>query len=181
MNRLAVALVLCSSFLGFMSGQAPQPAPMAPCAVAVYFSPRGGAQTAILHEIDCATSEIKVQAYSFTSRPIADALIAAKLRGVHVEVCADDSNKNPDTSIADELVSSGIAVFLDGKHAISHSKVIVIDKRLTITGSFNWSQAAEKSNLENLLVIGSPGIAKKYLDNFTAHKSHCVKLEVELP
>ena len=153
--------------------QVSKPVPMSPCSVAVFFSPHGGAQDTIVHEIDCAESEIKVQAYSFTSRPIADALIAAKKRGVAIEVCADDSNKNPSTSVTDELAASGISVRLDARHAISHSKVIIVDRKLVLTGSFNWTQAAERSNLENLVLIGSVEVAKKYLDNFESHKTHC--------
>jgi phosphatidylserine/phosphatidylglycerophosphate/cardiolipin synthase-like enzyme len=173
MRQLLLGLAMSVALLG----QAPAPVPMPHCSV--YFSPRGGAQAAILHQIELSEVEIKIQAYSFTSRPIAEALIDARRRGVKVEVCADDSNKNPDTSITDELVDGGVSVFLDTKHAISHSKVMVIDRRTVISGSFNFSRAAESSNLENLLVIMSPDLARQYLANYAKHREHCTQLVTE--
>ena len=158
----------------------PKPIPLEPCSIRVLFSPRGGITDQIVSEIDCATSEIYVQAYSFTSRSIADALIKAKARGLRIEVCADDSNKNPDTSVCDELSDARIEVWLDAKHAIAHSKVIVIDGALVICGSFNWTQAAERSNSENCLFIQSKTIALQYRNNFIDHRAHSTRLERSL-
>src|SRR5262245_33829069 len=103
--------------IGF--SQTPRPIPM-DATIEVLFSPNGGITDRIVQEIECAHTSIRVQAYSFTSRPIATALIAAHKRGVAVEVCADDSNKNPDTSICDDLVDAGIPVHLDSSHPIAH-------------------------------------------------------------
>jgi phosphatidylserine/phosphatidylglycerophosphate/cardiolipin synthase-like enzyme len=55
-----------------------------PARVAVYFSPNGGATDAVVREVNAATTQILVQAYSFTSAPIAKALVDAHKRGVHV-------------------------------------------------------------------------------------------------
>lgn len=175
MNRVVSnAIYIC---ILLVASDVPRPAPMdKPIGVDVLFSPRGGVTNRIVEEIKCAERGIIVQAYSFTSRPIADALIGARYRGVDVEVCADDSNKNPDTSVVDELADEGVRVYLDGRHAISHSKVIVIDGSLTITGSFNWSKSAEFSNLENCLFIKSDVLAEEYTKNFLSHRSHCVQL-----
>ena len=176
---VAAMAVVCGLALA-QPPKAPKPIPMpgqVACTATVFFSPRGGCTDAVVREIDKANSEIKVQAYSFTSKPIADALIAAQKRGVKVDVCADDSNKNPDTSIVDELAAAGVTVRLDAKHAISHSKTMVIDGKTVLTGSFNWTAAAEKSNLENLVLIQSDVVAKQYLDNWKAHSAHAVPLE----
>jgi phosphatidylserine/phosphatidylglycerophosphate/cardiolipin synthase-like enzyme len=51
--------------------------------------------------------------------------------------------------------------------AIAHNKVMVIDSRTVITGSFNFTKAAEESNAENLLVIDDAELAKKYTQNWT--------------
>jgi phosphatidylserine/phosphatidylglycerophosphate/cardiolipin synthase-like enzyme len=51
------------------------------------------------------------------------------------------------------LVAAGIAVFLDNRHVWAHDKVMILDGKIVITGSYNWTVAAEKSNSENLLVI----------------------------
>jgi phosphatidylserine/phosphatidylglycerophosphate/cardiolipin synthase-like enzyme len=140
--------------------------------IRAYFSPRGGCEEAIVAAIDDAKATIRVQAYSFTSRPIEAALAKAKGRGVDVRVALDDSNRNPATSQADELAAAGVLVLLDGSHPIAHSKTLVIDEHIVITGSYNLSAAA-RSNLENLLVIDDKTTAGRYLENWGQHAAHC--------
>jgi phosphatidylserine/phosphatidylglycerophosphate/cardiolipin synthase-like enzyme len=65
-----------------------------------------------------------------------------------------------------------IPTFIDARHAIAHNKIIIIDKTTTITGSFNFTKAAQERNAENLLIIRSREIAQAYLDNWYIHKEH---------
>lgn len=58
------------------------------------------------------------------------------------------------------------------ERAIAHNKVMIIDDRIVITGSFNFTKAAEEKNAENLLIIDSPALAAKYVANFEAHRKH---------
>ena len=138
----------------------------------VYFSPHGGDTEAIVKEIGKAKSEVLVQAYSFTSKDIAKALIDAQKRGIHVEVILDRSNRSAKYSAADFTAHMGIPTYIDAEHAIAHNKVMIIDKETLITGSFNFTKAAEEKNAENLLIIKSKGLAKAYLDNWYQHKKH---------
>ena len=140
--------------------------------VQVYFSPHGGCTEAIIKQIDNAKSEILVQAYSFTSTPIAKALLEAYKRNVRVEVILDKSQKSQNYSSATFLANSKIPTFIDSNHAIAHNKVMIIDKNTVITGSFNFTKAAESKNAENLLIINSPEIAKLYIENWKNHKDH---------
>ncbi|MCX5815202.1 MAG: phospholipase D family protein [Proteobacteria bacterium] len=148
----------------------------------VYFSPNGGCTDAIVKEIDNATMEVLVQAYSFTSAPIAHALVNAKKRAVNVEVVVDRSQKKEPKkqgasyTSATFLANMRIPTYIDSTHAIAHNKIIIIDKQTVITGSFNFSKAAEESNAENLLIIRNPELAAIYLDNFLKHKAHSEKL-----
>jgi len=137
----------------------------------VYFSPHGGCTDAIVKEISKAKSEILVQAYSFTSKEIAKALVDAHKRGVYVETILDKSNKSRKYSAADFTFNMGIPTFIDAQHAIAHNKIMVIDKETIITGSFNFTKAAEK-NAENLLILKSKELAKQYIDNWNKHKAH---------
>ena len=82
------------------------------------------------------------------------------------------SQKTAQYSEADFLVNMGIPTLIDAKHAIAHNKIIVIDGATVITGSFNFSKAAEESNAENLLVIRDKGLADKYTANWQAHAQH---------
>jgi len=138
----------------------------------VYFSPNGGCTEAIVRGIDQAKSELLVQAYSFTSQPIAKALIAAYKRGVKVQVIMDKSQKSEKYTSAAFLANSGVPTFIDSGHAIAHNKIIIIDRETIITGSFNFTKAAEEKNAENLLIIKSKELAKLYIDNWNKHRGH---------
>ncbi|MGO8753569.1 MAG: phospholipase D family protein [Thermoguttaceae bacterium] len=140
--------------------------------VEVYFSPRGGCTDAVVRELSAAKTSVLVQAYSFTSARIAKALLDAHKRGVAVQVILDKSQRTEKYSEADFLVNVGIRVQIDAQHAIAHSKVMVIDGATVISGSFNFTKAAEASNAENLLVIHSPELAAKYVSNWKVHADH---------
>ncbi len=138
----------------------------------VYFSPRGGCTEAIIREIDRAKAEILVQAYSFTSQPIAKALLSAHKRGVKVEAILDKSQRSKRYTSASFLANVGIPTFIDPGHAIAHNKIMIIARSLVITGSFNFTKAAEEKNAENVLVIRSKDLARAYLGNWYKHKEH---------
>lgn len=144
-----------------------------PFSAAVYHSPKGGCTEAIIREIQKARREVLIQAYSFTSEPICRALVEAKGRGVHVEILLDKSNQQQTYTELGHLLEQGMAPHIDALHAIAHNKVMIIDRKVVITGSFNFTRQAELENAENLLVIrGNPDLVRSYLDNFKAHKAH---------
>jgi len=171
---LLILLTLCLEHgaVLFWPSSAPA-ADVTPARVAVYFSPNGGATDAVVRAIHDAKQQILVQAYSFTSAPIAQALVEAHKRGVKVLAVLDKSNVTQNYSAATFLVNAGIPTRIDAEHAIAHSKVMVIDSATVITGSFNFSKAAEENNVENLLVINeAPALVHAYTENIQAHAAH---------
>lgn len=146
--------------------------PFHPSSVEVYFSPKGGATDACVAAIAAAKKSISVQAYSFTSAPIAGALVDARKRGVAIAVILDKSQRTEKYSEADFVAHAGIPTFIDARHAIAHNKIIIIDGVVVLTGSFNFTKAAEQNNAENLLVIHDPKLAARYLANWEEHKAH---------
>jgi phosphatidylserine/phosphatidylglycerophosphate/cardiolipin synthase-like enzyme len=143
--------------------------------IQVYFSPNGGCTDAILSQINQAKTEILLQAYSFTSKPIAQGLIRAQKRGVRITAVLDKSNRRQKYSAATFLKNVGIPVFIDDKHAIAHNKIMIIDNRVVITGSFNFTMAAENKNAENLVILdGLPDLTRAYQENFQKHLRHSV-------
>jgi phosphatidylserine/phosphatidylglycerophosphate/cardiolipin synthase-like enzyme len=140
--------------------------------IEVYFSPKGGCTEAVVKELAAAKATVLVQAYSFTSAPIAKALVDAHKRGVKVEVILDKSQKGEKYTSADFVLHAGIPIKIDAKHPIAHNKVMVIDSATVITGSFNFTKAAEEGNAENLLVIRGPDLAAKYTANWKVHEAH---------
>lgn len=168
LKPLLIALILIATALPLSAEQLRSTG-----TVDVYFSPNGGATTAIVRELDSAKTEILVQAYSFTSKPIAKALIDAKKRGVKVEVVLDKSQRRERYTSADFVAHAGIPTYIDDRHAIAHNKIMIIDRRTLITGSFNFTKAAEEKNAENLLVLkGNPALLERYLRSFEEHKGH---------
>ena len=142
--------------------------------IASYFSPKGGCTDAIVAEIRLARREVLVQAYSFSSKLIAQALIDAAERGVAVRILLDRSNEKESYSEIGDLKQYQIELLIDASHAIAHNKIIVIDGRTLLTGSFNFTRQAEHENAENLLVLkGHNELVERYRKNFFVHHQHC--------
>ncbi len=185
MKRLpAAALVLAATLVSFGNMALAEP-PLrigAQGSVQVAFTPGDAAGTLVVEAIRAAKRQVLVQTYSFTHRAIADALVEAARRGVDVRVLADPQQANIlKTSLVDELAAAGVPVWLDGEHAAAHNKVMVIDAGLpgaaVITGSFNFTHAAQYRNAENLLVLrGNPLLAEAYAANWRRHRIHSLPL-----
>lgn len=138
-----------------------------------YFSPKGGCTEAIVGTLNSAKSTVLVQAYSFTSQAIAKAIVDAHKRGVDVHVILDKSQKSERYTSATFLVNEGIPTYIDAAHRIAHNKVIIIDGKTVITGSFNFTKSAEEGNAENLLVISNDrDLAQRYTSNWKEHLGH---------
>lgn len=141
--------------------------------VSIYFSPDGGCTDAIVRELAAARQHVLVQAYAFTSAPIAKALLDAQKRGVDVQVLLDKSNVTAQYSSATFLTNAAIPVAIDSQHAIAHNKVILIDDATVVTGSFNFTKAAEHANAENLVILkDAPELVQHYRQNWLAHAAH---------
>jgi phosphatidylserine/phosphatidylglycerophosphate/cardiolipin synthase-like enzyme len=144
-----------------------------PESVSVCFSPKGGCTDTIVRELKAARREVLVLAYSFSSKPIAEALVEAKMRGLRVEIVLDRSNETETYSDLKFFVEQGLAPLIDSHHAIAHNKVMVLDGHTIITGSFNFTHQAEQENAENLMVLkGHSELAAAYRKDFEAHKAH---------
>ena len=126
------------------------------------FSPKGASLQVILGGIAGAKESILVAAYSFTSKPVSEALLAAHKRGVKVAVLADQKGNSKYTAV-NFLANHKIPVRLNGRYAIMHHKFMVIDGTTIQLGSFNYSAAAVDKNAENVLLLKDvPGIAAQY-------------------
>ena len=172
MKRNATFLVIASLiFWTFLSSSITLPQETPPT-WQVYFSPKGGCTDAIVKELNKAQKTVLLQAFSFTSAPIAKAILNAHKRGVKVEVILDKSQRTEKYSSATFFYNSGIPVKIDSQHAIAHNKVMIIDGETVITGSFNFTKAAEENNAENLLVIRDRKLAERYIKNWQEHDKH---------
>lgn len=173
--RLALALALAACL-----------APIAPAAarpardlaqVAVAFTPGDDIAGLIRKRIDLARSSVQVQAYLFTDRGVANALLAARKRGVTVEVIGDAAQHEAgNVRYLAALERAGARVYLNTRHAASHNKIVIVDGdakgAAVITGSYNFTQAAQFRNAENVVVIsGNRAITDRFVANFALHRS----------
>ena len=146
------------------------------------FTPGDDAAGLIVRTINHAASQVLVQAFSFTHRNIADALIRAHRRGVDVQVIADQEQTDAiDSSAMQSLVAADVPVFTDADHSAAHNKVIIIDRNgaepALITGSFNFTFAAQNRNAENVLVLrDNPDLARAFFANWQQHRKHAIAI-----
>lgn len=173
---LFVFTILCGCAAVHTGANGPRPA-QAPAVVeddiSAYFSPGGGAMAAILLELHQAQRSIDVNAYLITAPEIADALKAAAKRGVKVRIILDKNGIGGRYSSAAYFSDGSVPVWRDGKHKDAHNKVMLIDGRTIITGSFNFTDQSEDTNAENVLIIrNKPKLFTAYEADFEKHLSH---------
>ena len=172
-NRLPACLLTAVVSVVLTTAFAAEPAAsVKDAAVQVYFSPFGGAQDAIVNTIAKANSSVLVQAYSFGSLPIAQALIDAHKRGVRVQVLLDPSHAEDKKNLGDFIARAGIPVKIDAAHAKAHNKIMVIDEEIVITGSYNFHPSSEDKVAENLVIVTSKDLAAAYVKNWQQHAEH---------
>jgi phospholipase D len=144
-------------------------------AYTVCFTPGGSCTNQIVTAINHATRTLNIQAYGFTSAPIAKAILAAQKRKVKIAVLLDKSNVSSKYSIITMLNNHNIPFLIDNKPAIAHNKVMIIDagtpQATVITGSFNFTQSAQSRNAENVIIIHSQPLANQYLANFNKRRA----------
>ena len=117
--------------------------------------------------------------YTATNVAIFQSLIAAKRRGLDVQIVADAYCSTLPGSQIHTAAAAGIPTWIDAHEKIQHNKVLVLDGSITFTGSFNLSTPAETRNAENLLRIEDSHVASLYEANFNFHKSHSTQLQTK--
>jgi len=171
--KFFMSLLICGlGFVGLPVHSKSNSDDMAAEVLGVYFTPPANAAAAIVKAIDASEREVLVQAYGFTHNAIAQALVRAQERGVKVRVLLDKKSQTSNHYVIGVLQDADIAVRQDGKHAIAHNKVMVIDQELVITGSFNFTNSAETRNAENVLILKSPDLALQYRLQWQNHWAH---------
>jgi phosphatidylserine/phosphatidylglycerophosphate/cardiolipin synthase-like enzyme len=134
--------------------------------VEVYFSPQDGVAKHVLERLAAARRSIHFMAFSYTADAIADAMVAKVKAGLVVRGVFESQNAGGSGADFTRLKQGGVDVLEDGNCYILHHKVIVIDERTVITGSYNFTSSAERDNDENLVIVDDPALARAYLEEF---------------
>lgn len=177
-NWLAAGLLFisCSAFAFVLGGKSE--AMPATGTIEVAFTPGGDAAGLVVGAIGQARRQILVQAFSFTHEGIASALIAAHKRGVDVKLIVDrEQTERMERGKVPLMAAAGVPVWIDGEHQSAHNKVMVIDAGMPaavlVTGSYNFTNAAQYKNAENLLLLrGNEKLIRLYRDNWNVHLAH---------
>lgn len=130
------------------------------------FSPRGGTEAAIVKAIDAARSEVDLAMFTFTSGNIMEAMKRAAARGVRVKLMLFAGQKFP---FFQEAKTSRMELrFKEGRleKGQMHNKFAVLDGKLLINGSYNWTATAENSNTENTIFTTEPEYVNAYQAEF---------------
>jgi phosphatidylserine/phosphatidylglycerophosphate/cardiolipin synthase-like enzyme len=120
----------------------------------------------IVNLLDSAEKYVHVAIYSFTLDSLGDALIRARDRGVDVKVVVEREQAEVEGSEYGRLLKAGVDVRLDGNKYLMHHKFMVVDGKIVVTGSYNWSYGAEENNDENMIVVSNPDVARLYEKEF---------------
>ena len=180
LRPLVAAIALAAIGSAHTQSAAPPEHPAAGT-VQVAFPPWDDAEALVVAAIADARHEILVQAFSFTSGAVARALIAAKRRGVDVQVTADrEQTFGGEFTRIPELAAAGIPVWLEVRYAAAHSKVMIIDAGtpapLLITGSYNWTWSAQRRNAENLLIVRrNEALTREYRGNWERRRHDALR------
>jgi phosphatidylserine/phosphatidylglycerophosphate/cardiolipin synthase-like enzyme len=171
--------------LGATSGALPHPARSgarlefpAGATYEVIFSPSMQAEQAIIRFIRDAQVSVHVAAYAFTSRPIAQALLDARARGLDVRVVVDKSQASGKHSAATFLANRTVSVRVDSEYQLQHQKVVIVDGVSVETGSYNFTVSARDRNSENVIIIrNAPELAARYEVNWVRMWEESVVME----
>jgi phosphatidylserine/phosphatidylglycerophosphate/cardiolipin synthase-like enzyme len=147
------------------------------------FTPGDAIDVRLADLIDGAEREVLVNAFSFTNRKIARALAAAHARGARVEIVADRMQTLQQSgSAVRDLARRGVPVWLDGNFAAAHNKVMIVDAATphatVVTGSYNYTTAAQTRNAENVLIVRhDAALALQYRANFLRLRDRAARFD----
>ncbi len=130
-----------------------------------FFCPEDRCSSVVIDWIERANESIDLAIYSFTLDSIGDALVRAHDRGVRVRVIMEREQLNRWSEYS-RLRDAGVKVKLDGNPAYMHNKFMVIDGRVVLTGSYNYTKQADTRNDENLLILVGEDVAGAYEAEF---------------
>lgn len=131
-----------------------------------YFAPEDGVRLQVLAELADAQESIYFLVFSFTDDAIGEAMVQRAANGVEVRGVFEGRNATSSQSEYRRLRRAGLDVRKDSNPAIMHHKVMVVDERTVITGSFNFSVSAEQENDENVVIVHDPRVAALYVEEF---------------
>ncbi len=169
---LALLLTVPATILSTSRSETPTTAPMLATtqpaiSIEPHFSPEEEIAPTIVKLIDNAQHSLDIAAFAFTHPDIANAVIRAHQRCVKVRMVMDMVNEREKNSLAPEIIKAGIPLRVRHKRGFQHSKYLIIDQSIIVTGSFNFTNSADDRNSENIVVIReAPKVERAFADDY---------------
>jgi phosphatidylserine/phosphatidylglycerophosphate/cardiolipin synthase-like enzyme len=132
----------------------------------VWFSPGRGCGRRVAGLLDGARSTLEVCVFTITDDRISRSLLAAHRRGIQVRVISDDDKAMDRGSDLPALAEAGVPVAVDDSAGHMHHKFALVDRRIVLTGSYNWTRSAAEQNHENLVISDHPGLVQRFTAEF---------------
>ena len=132
----------------------------------VYFSPGESCRTTIINLIRSATRTLDICVFTISDNPISKAIIEAHQKGIAVKILTDDDKSEDRGSDIAWFHREGLSIKVDETSDHMHHKFMVVDGKVAMTGSYNWTRSAAEYNFENLLVTRDPAVVKSFLKEF---------------
>ena len=134
--------------------------------IQVLFAPEDEVISHIVPYLQKAAKSIHFMAFSYTQDDLGKAMLERHKKGVDVKGVFEATGSDTEYSEMPALYCAKVPVLKDGNPAFLHHKVIIVDERIVITGSLNFSDNANESNNENVIIIDNPDIAQLYEQEF---------------
>jgi cardiolipin hydrolase len=131
-----------------------------------HFSPGEDCRRQLLDLLVSARESIDISVFTISDDRLSDAILATHKRGVSVRLITDNDKARDQGSDVFYLIDLGLPVRMDASENHMHHKFAVIDKKILVNGSFNWTRSATDYNQENILVTDEPKLVTAYLNEF---------------
>ena len=131
-----------------------------------HFSPGEDCRRQLLDLLVAARETLDISVFTISDDRLSDAIAAAHRRGIQVRLITDNDKAHDLGSDIYKLIDQGVEVRMDNTDNHMHHKFAVVDKRILVNGSFNWTRSATDYNQENILVTDEPKLVSAYLAEF---------------
>lgn len=131
-----------------------------------HFSPGEDCRRQLLDLLVSARDSIDISVFTISDDRLSDAILVAHKRGVKIRLITDNDKARDEGSDIFYLIDKGIDIRMDNTENHMHHKFALIDKKILVNGSFNWTRSATDYNQENILVTDEPKLVSAYLNEF---------------
>ena len=131
-----------------------------------HFSPGEDCRRQLLDLLVGARHSLDISVFTISDDRLADAILLAHTRGVITRLITDDDKARDQGSDIFYLIDQGVPVRMDSSENHMHHKFAIIDRKILVNGSFNWTRSATEYNQENILVTDETKLVSAYVAEF---------------